>query len=313
VCSSDLPNSLPYEDASRSYEETIKHGGVMLGTLGVETSLNLFGVVPGVEMNVRNWQASSWEENGVNALEAPTSASGFPTHTPAFLTDAAWVIGGIPLKSNTEVEVSLVGTARFTGGSVLKGGLSYISSSFGSSIGFRLVFVSLFVERPGSDRAVPGKPEAREINVAPVLDAPLAPSALIRTGVSFPMFGAGISQEEASWVAGQLRTGMGKLRHYDVMREKDMEQIAYEPCGDADCGTRYGRALKLQAYVVSRLVKVGTGFALGVQMINVADGTVAASDSVSSASLEEMRGQIPVLLGRLTAPPPSPSPAPAAR
>jgi hypothetical protein len=117
------------------------------------------------------------------------------------------------------------------------------------------------------------------------------------------MFAAGISQEEAGWVAGQLRAGMGRLRGYDVLKEKDMEQLAFEPCGDADCGTRYARALKLQAYVVSRLEKVGTGFSLGVRIINVAEGTVAASDSVSAASLEELRGQIPVMLARLTKPP----------
>ena len=93
------------------------------------------------------------------------------------------------------------------------------------------------------------------------------------------------------------------MRSYDVMSEKDMEQLAYEPCGDADCGTRYARALKLQAYVVSRLEKAGSGFSLGVAMINVADGTVASSDSVSAASLEDLRGQIPVMLGRLTKPP----------
>ncbi|MEK7474029.1 MAG: hypothetical protein AAB152_00205 [Candidatus Coatesbacteria bacterium] len=297
------PNNLPFDDSNKVMDEVFKPGGVVFGTLGVETSMNLFGVVPGVEMNVRSWQAATWTENGTDPLKTPSSTSGYPTHTPAFLTDAAWVMGSLPLKANTEIEVALVGTARFGGGNVLKAGLSYISGSYGNSLGFRVTFVSLFTEKALSERGVPGKPEAREIEVAPVLDAPLAPSVLVKTGVSFPMFGAGISQEEAGWVAGQLRAGMGRLRQYDVMKEKDMEQLAFEPCGDADCGTRYARALKLQAYVVSRLEKAGSGFALGVAMINVADGTVAASDSVSAASLEELRGQIPVMLGRLTKPP----------
>jgi len=297
--------STPYDDASRSFADEIKPAGVALGTLGVETSLNLFGVVPAIEMNVRMYQAASWKENGRNVLD--TSTMSFPNLTPGFVTTGAWTVGSLPLKSNTEVEAALIGIARFKASDVLKFGVSYITSSFGNSIGFRVAFVSLFLERPQSDRGVPGRPEAREVEVSPVLDAPLAPAALVKTGVSFPMFGAGISQEEASWVAGQLRGGMRRLRGYDLMSEKDMEQLAYEPCGDADCGTRYARALKLQAYVVSRLEKSGSGFSLGVQMINVADGTVASSDSVSAASLEDLRGQIPAVLDRLTKPQAAPA------
>ncbi len=302
-------------DANRSFREVFTFGGVAAGTIGLETSLNLWGLVPGLECNVRSTQPATWKE-GVDGA-TPTDATapvvaykfGDQITTPAFLQSAAWSIAGLPLKANTEIEVGLSLSHRFGPGDQLKLGVTYITGGFGQSIGIKAAFVSLFLAKPESDRAVPGHAEAREVNVAPLLEAPLAPSSRIATAVTFPQAGAGVSQEEASWTAGQLRAGVRKLRGYDLFAEKDMEQLATAPCGNAECGTRYGRALRQVAVVVSRLEKSGAGFALGIQMINVADGTVAASDSVTASSLENLKSQIPAMLGRLVAPPPAPTPA----
>lgn len=306
--------AVPFWDANDKFEERITHGAVAAGTLGLETTLSFWGIVPALEVNVRQSQAATWKE-GVNgaapadATAAPTGSSPYPVHTTEFLRAGAWAVAGLPLKSNTEVEVGLLLAKRFGAGDQLRFGASYISSTFGNSLGLKVAFVSLFLEKPQSDRAVPGRAEAREVEVAPVLEAPLAPASRIGTGVSFPLMGKGISQEEAAWTAGQVRAAVKKLRGYDLFPEKDMEQLAYTPCGDAECGTRYGRALKLPAMVVSRLEKSGAGFALGVQMINVADGTVAASDAASAATLEELKGQIPALLEQLVRPPAPAAPA----
>ncbi len=302
------PNT-PFADANTFYKEDVKPGAVLFGTLGLETTLNVAGVTPAVEVNFRNFAAASWTENGKPGDAQPLATTPYPVMTPEFIRTGAWVGGNLPLKSNTEVEIGLVGTARMTGNDLLRVGVSYVSGGFGSSINFKVAFLSLFIEKPQSDTAVPGHTEAREIEVAPLLDAPLAATGRIVTGVTFPALGAGVSQEEASWAADRLREDVKKLRDYDLFPAKDMAQLAFDPCGDADCGTRFGRALRLQAVVVSRLEKTAVGYSLGVSFVNVADGTVAASDSVSAASLDALKPEIPVLLKRITAPPPRPGEA----
>ena len=314
----DYAPGLPYGDADLNFEESFTPGAIAGGTVGLETTLAFWGIVPGVEATFHQYAPAKWVETvGGVAVEPGSSTMNWPndhpTTTGGFLQNAMWSTAGLALKSNMEVEVGLLFSKRFGAGDQLKAGLSYLTSAFGTSLGVKVQFVSLFLERAQSEHGVPGHAEAREVEVSPVLEAPLAPATLIPTGVTFPQAGAGVSQEEASWTAAQLRAGVKKLRGYDLFPEKAMEQLATSPCGDAECGTRYGRALKLPAMVVARLEKAGAGFALGVQMINVADGTAAASDSVSAGSLEDLKTQIPALLQRLVAPAtPSPQPPPPA-
>ena len=299
--------TLRYDDSNKTFNEEITPGGIVFGTLGLEAGFSLWGVTPGLEVNLRSYQPATWEENGADgALGTPPDAY-YPVHTPGFLKTGAWAIGGLPLEATTEVEVLLQGTVRFAPADLLRVGVSYISGSFGRSIGFRASFVSLFLEKPRSDRAVPGKAEAREVNVAPVLEAPAMPASRVLTGVTYPQFGAGISQEEAGWVAGQLRAGVAKLNGYDLFPEKAMEQLALAPCGDSKCGTQYGRALRLPAIIVSKLDRTAAGYALSIGMIDVAAGTVAASKGVNAASLDDMKPLIPGLLDQLVARPAAPA------
>ncbi len=295
---------VPFGDANQAYAEEITPGGIVFATLGLETSLTLLGITPGLELNVRSYQPATWKENGADGIANPsgTTARPYPVHTPEFLTTGAWAVGGLPLKANTEIEVLLQGTVRFQPADLLRVGVSYITGTFGTSIGFRVSFVNLFMEKPQSDRAVPGKAEAREMEVAPVLEAPAAPASRVLTGVTYPMFGTGISQEEAGWVAGQLRAGVAKLRGYDLFPEKAMEQLAFAPCGDSRCGAQYGRALRLPAVVVSKLDRTAAGYALSIGMIDVAAGTVAASKGVNAASLDDLKPLIPDLLEKLVTP-----------
>lgn len=302
------PNTL-YEDAGTTYQEEIKPGAVILGTVGLETTLNLWGVVPALEVGFRNFAPATWTENGNPGDAQPLGTTPYPVMTPEFIRTGAWVVGNLPLKSNTEVEIGLVGTVRMQANDLLRIGVSYMSSAYGTSVNFKVAFLSLFVEKPPSDRVAPGQTEAREIEVSPLLAAPIAPTGRILTGVTFPVMGAGVSQEEAGWAADRLREQVKKLRDYDLFPAKDMAQLAFDPCGDADCGTRFGRALRLQAVVVSRLEKTAAGFSFGVQFVNVADGTVAATDSITAATLEALKPEIPVLLQRIVRPA---APAPAA-
>lgn len=300
---------VPYDDANRVFTEEITPGGIVFATLGVETSLNLLGVTPGLELNVRSYQPATWKENGADGALGTPAGAYYPVHTPGFVTTGAWAVGGLPLQANTEIEILLQGTVRFQPADLLRLGVSYVSGTFGSSIGFRVAFVSLFLEKPVSERAIPGKAEAREVDVAPVLEAPAAPASRVLTGVTYPQVGAGISQEEAGWVAGQLRAGVAKLKGYDLFPEKAMEQLAVAPCGDSRCGTQYGRALRLPAVIVSKLDRTTAGYALSIGMIDVAAGTVAASKGVNAASLDDLKPQIPGLLEQLV----TPAAAPAAR
>lgn len=298
---------VPYDDANKPFTEEITPGGIVFATLGIETSLNLLGVTPGLEFNLRSYQPATWKENGADGAAGTPVTSFYPVQTPEFLTTGAWAVGGLPLKANTEIEVLLQGTVRFQPADLLRLGVSYISGGFGHSIGFRVAFVSLFLEKPVSDRAIPGKAEAREVDVAPVLEAPAAPASRVLTGVTYPVFGAGISQEEAGWVAGQIRAAVARLKGYDLFPEKAMEQLAFTPCGDSRCGTQYGRALRLPAMVVSKIDRNASGYALSVGMIDVAAGTVAASKGVVAASLDDMKPLIPGLLQQLVTPAAAPA------
>jgi len=297
----DPPND-PFSDSYTTFTEEVKPGAVLFGTLGLETTINLWGVTPALEVSFRNWAPATWTENGKPGDAQPLAATQFPVMTPEFIRTGAWVAGNLPLKSQTEIEIGLVGSVRMQGNDLMRVGVSYISGSMGPAVAFKVAFLSLFVEKPQSETAIPGQAEAREIEVAPVLAAPIAATGRILTGVTFPAMGAGVSQEEAAWAADRLREQVKKMRDYDLFPAKDMAQLALDPCGDADCGTRFGRALRLQAVVVSRLEKTAIGYSLGISFINVADGTVAASDSVSAASLEALKPEIPVLLKRITTP-----------
>ncbi len=307
-----------YTDSNKKFDEEIKLGGTIQGTLGLKTTLNYFGVTPGIEVNFRKIQKASWKENGVDgtAPPQPFPASQYPTHTPEFLRYAAWAIGDLALKDNTEMGIGLVGTARIGTSDLIKFGVSYITNSFGPAIEFKIVFMSLFVEKPEDESVEPGDIRVKEVEFSPVLAAPPPPTGRIRIGVTLPAFGVGISQEELDWVVRRLRREMRRLRGYDLMSEKEMAQLASRPCGDVNCGTNFGRALNLQAMVVSRLYRVGDpqtpgsgGFALTVQLINVNDGTVSSSEAISATRLKDLKPQLPDLFQRMTeqAPPLSPT------
>ncbi len=301
----------PFADSDTSFKESFAARGIVLGTIGLETSLKLWGVSPGLEIGVRQYQAAAWTENGVKPLDpVPYSAvqEMKPNHPPEFLRTAAWTIGGVPLKNNTEIEAGITATWRIHANDVVKAGVSYLTNSFGGyAIGVKISFTNLWVEKTEEEmeRAAYGTVHAREVDVAPTLEAPAAPTGRIATGVTFPAFGAGVSQEEADWAGQRLRDGVKRLRGYDLFPAADMAQLGLEACGDAECGTRFGRALKLQAMVVSRLEKTATGFSLTATLVNVAEGTAASSDTIAGATLEEMRKLVPGLLDRLTNPAPA--------
>ncbi len=125
--------------------------------------------------------------------------------------------------------------------------------------------------------------------------------------MTLPAVSAGISEEEADWTARQLRDEIKGLRGYKLLAAGDMAQLASAHCGDSRCGAQFGRALDQQAMVVSRLDKVGDpnvpgsgGFALTVKMINVADGTVSSSETISAMRLDDLKPQLPDLFQRMT-------------
>jgi hypothetical protein len=304
-----------YTDTDRDYEEMIKPGGVIFGTLGLDTNLKLWGINPGLEVNFRQMQKAVWKENGVDGTlfnPSPTT-DGYPTHTPEFLRTAAWSVGNLPLKNNTEVEIALVATARMKSSETLKIWASYVSGTYGNSINVKFAYMTLFVEKPEDERLQKGELRVKEVEVAPVLEAPAAPSGNIRTAVAFPAGSPNMSLEEADWMGRQLRDAVKRQRGYDLVSEKEMAQLASEPCGDADCGARFGRALKVPAMVVSRLEKVGdpqdpaatTGFKLTVQLVGVDAGTAISSETIAGFKLDDLKTQLPGLLIRLTAPAPA--------
>jgi hypothetical protein len=301
--------TLRYADAARTYREEFSPGGIAQAVVGLETNLEVGGIVPGLEVTLRSFAPARWTENA-DPRAGTGQAIPYPNHPPRFLEAAAWHVAGLPLRSLTQLDLAAVFTKRFGESDVLRVTLGYASDSYSSSFGVRVGLVSLFVERPRSDRAAPGRPEALEIETAPVLEAPPPPpSGRIRTVVTATAPGAGVRAEEAAWTGGVLRSAMRALDGYDVLIEKAMEQLAYEPCGDAACGARFGRALRVQASLVSRLDRVPGGYLLVVQMIDPETGSVAASDSVTVPVLEDVRAQAPELLARLTRRPPASVPA----
>jgi len=306
-----------YADTDKPYAERIKPGGIILGTLGLDTNLNLWGVSPGIEVNFRQMQKAVWKENGVDGMlyDPDPKGYGYPTHTPEFIRTAAWSVGNLPLKNNTEVEIALVAVARMKASETLKFWASYVSGTYGNSIDVKLAYMTLFLEKPEDDKVVKGELKVREVEVAPVLEAPAAPMGRINTAVSFPLGTQGVSLEEADWMGRQLRDELKRQRGYELVTEKEMAQLSAEPCGDADCGARFGRALKVPAMVVSRLEKVGdpqnpsaaTGFKLSVMLVNVDAGTASSSETIAGFNLDDLKSQLPGLFARLTAPAPAAS------
>jgi hypothetical protein len=304
------PRPLPWEDSGRTFEEEIVRGGAVLLSLNLDTSLNWRGITPGFELGIRMHRPGTWTENGADAL-APQPVQGqrhAPTLSPGFLKVGAWAAGGLALEAVTEVEAGVAATWRTPGNDTVRAGLSFLSSAYGGAIGFKLSFTNLLIAKSEDQlvRESGGRLQAREVNVSPLLDAPAAPSGRILVGVTFPYFADGLTQEEADWTGQRLRDAVRRLRGYDLMEAPEMAQLAYEPCGNAECGARFGDALKLDAMIVSGLSKEGEGFLFQVALVNVADGTAAASDAVRGPSLESVKEQLPELLGRLTQPAPAP-------
>lgn len=298
-------NGKAASDSNTEYTEEFTPGGVLTGTLGLETTLDLWGVAPGMEITFRQYGKTKWSENGRDGL---LSTGGAPIHSAEFLNTSGWALGNIPFKATTEIEMALTGSARLKGSDSIKGGIVYVWNSYGSMIGAKINFTNLFeaISEEEQLRASGPGAKAMEMNVSPVFDAPPPPSGRILTGVTMPVAGAGVTEETNIWCAQELRKQMNKLGSYTVMSEKEMAQLADTPCGDADCGTRYGRALKQQAMVVGHLNAAGKGFTLTLKMIDCAAGKASSTASASGADLNGLRQAIPDLLKKLTSPPETP-------
>jgi hypothetical protein len=301
-------NNQVARDSSTVYAEEFTPGGVIAGTLALDTTLDLWGVAPGLEITFRQYGKTKWMENGVEGT-APTA--GAPIHSAEFLNSSAWALGNIPLKATTEIEMALTGTVKLKASDSIKGGIVYVWNSYGSMIGAKMTFTNLFESVSEEEQLRSSGPGAKamEMNVSPVFDAPPPPSGRIMTGVTTPVAGDGVTAETIAWAGKELRRQMGKVDGYAVMSEKEMAQLAETPCGGADCGANFGRVLKQQAMVVGRLEKAGKGFAMTLRMVDVAAGRTSSTASASGNSLDELRKAIPDLLKRLT----SPAAAPAAR
>jgi len=297
----------PAADSNTKFAEEFQPSGVLAGTLGLETTLDFYGVAPGMEITFRQYGKTKWTENGRDGL-APTGAQA-PVHTAEFLNTSGWALGNIPFKATTEIEMALTGSVKLKGSDSVKGGIVYIWNSYGSMIGAKMTFTNLFEAVSEEEQLRSSGPGAKamELNVSPVFDAPPPPSGRILVGVASPVVGAGVTEETNTYVAKELRKQMDRLGSYTVISERDMAQLADTPCGAADCGTSYGRALKQQAMVVGKLEKSGAGFALTLKMIDVTAGKTSSTASASGADLDSLRKAIPGLLQRLT----SPSEAPA--
>ena len=299
-------NNQPAADSNKEFVEEFQPGGVITGTLGLETTLDFFGIAPGMEITFRQFGKTKWTENGSDGLVA---SGGSPINTAEFFNTSGWALGNIPFKATTEIEMALTGNMKLKGSDSVKGGIVYVWNSYGSMIGFKMNFTNLFESVSEEDQLRSSGPGAKamEINVSPVFDAPPPPSGRILTGVTMPVAGAGVTEETNAWTVKELRKQVNGLGSYAVMSEKDMAQLANTPCGDADCGARFGRALRQQAMVVGKLEKSGAGFVLSLRMIDVAAGKTSSTASVAGASLDALRQAIPGLLQKLTAPTESPA------
>ena len=320
-----VPQGVRFSDSGTRFNEEVSPGGILLVTGGVEGSFNIFGVTPSVEFSFRQYSPAKWREKWndepwTEGTEQRTPPAGgtdpfYPVHTPGYATNAAWAIAGLPLKPVTETEVALLGTVRMRSSDVVRAGVSWIGSTYGSSIGVKVTFTNLFVERPEAADGRPGEVWAKEYEVSPILAAPPAPAGRVSVGVTFPqMLGSGLTEEEADWVAKALRIQFKGRRDYELLPVEGMAQLANEQCGDEECGARFGAALHVNGMLVSKLEKAPDGFTLSTKLVNVADATVSSSDAVKAADLEELGRLLPGVVDRLTAvaAPAAPQPAPAA-
>ena len=296
----------PYSDSSTEYSEVFQPSWILAGTLGMETTLDLFGVTPGFEITFRQYDKTKWTENGRDGLA--TTGAAAPIHTAEFLNTSGWALGNIPFKSTTELEFALTGSKKLKTNDLMKGGLFYIWNTYGSMIGFKFSFTNLFEAVSDEEQLRNEGPGAKalEVNNSPVFDAPPPPSGRILTAATTPVGGSGVSEETLVWTGKEIRRQLDKLSSYTVMSDKGMAQLADTPCGDAECGTRYGRALKQQAMVVGRLEKSGAGFVLTLKMIDVSTGKSASTASAAGKDLNTIREAIPGLLQKLTSPPEPP-------
>jgi hypothetical protein len=294
-------------DSKKEFTEEFTPGSILAGTLGLETNLNILGIAPGLEITFRQYGKTGWKENGEDGLKPP---AGEPVYTPEFLNSSGWVMGNIPFKATTEIEMALTGSLKLKANDAMKAGIVYVWNPYGSMIGAKMTFTNLFDSMSEEEmlrRSGPGA-KAMEMNVSPMIDAPAPPSGRILTGVAMPVAGTGVTEETVQWLTKELRNQMDKLGSYSVMSPGDMAQLADSPCAGADCGTRFGRALRQQAMVVSRIEKAGAaGYEITVKMVDVGAGTVSSSASLSEANLDAVRKAIPDLLKRLTAPAEAPA------
>jgi hypothetical protein len=315
-----ITQGIRFADSGTRFSEEITPGGILQVTAGVETSFNILGVTPSLEFGFRQYQPAKWrekwnDEEWADGLDQRTPSPGltvpfYPVHTPGYAGNAAWAMAGLPLKAVTETEVTLMGTVRMRSSDVVRAGVSWIGSTYGSSIGVKVTFTNLFVERPDADTAKPGEVRAREYEAAPILAAPQAPTGRVSVAVTFPqMLGSGLTEEEADWVGKALRIQFKGRREYDLIPVEGMAQLANEQCGDEECGARFGAALHVNGMLVSKLEKTAAGFTLATKLVNVADATASSSDTVKAADLEELGRLLPGVVDRLTAPPPAAAPA----
>lgn len=290
------------------FQENVKLGGTFQGTLGVQTSLDVWGISPAVELSLRRTGKATWTENGRDGAEFDSGAAHwYPTHAPEFLQAAAWSVGNLALRDNVEVEIGVVGSMKVRKQSeMVKFGVSYITNSFGQSVGFKVAYMSMFIARSKEEMPEPEGMRAEEVEVSPVLAAPAAPAGRVRIGIGFPTFSAGMSQEQAAWVKDRLRDELKRRRSYALLPEEKMAHLAYTPCGDSACGTQFGRALTLQGMIVCRLERIGdpanpatTGYAMTLQMINVANADISYTETVSAVSLQDLAPQIPGIVSRM--------------
>ncbi len=295
-----------YDDSTTTFREEFAPGGVIAGTLGVETSMNFWGMMPGIEVTFRQFMPTEWKENGRDGAE--TAGSVRPLLTSGYVKTAAWASGNVALESVTELEIALTASMRVTtgdkGNDMIKMGLVYVTNNYGNMIGAKATFTNLFEGRSDEEmaRMRGGGANAMEVQVSPVIDAPPAPTGRIETAVMLPSFGEGVTQEQAEWLANQVRDQLKRTGGYAVMPEKEMAQIAQEPCGGAECGVRFGRALKQQAMVVGNVGRTEAGVTLTLRMVSVGDGTVSSSASASASDVGALKSQLPQLLKKLTRP-----------
>ena len=298
----DYYNKVLFSDSGRTFEEEITSGSIISGRIGVETTLNFYGIIPAIELGYRRYAAAKWTENGMKGTEATLSAP--PGSTPEYISSAAWAIGSLPLKENTEVEFALFGTVRRKANDVIRAGLSYTSGTYGQSLGVRVTFSNLFLPSRDEDIiAVGGNVAVQEIEVSPVLEAPPAPSSRVALAVMLPVVSGAATGDEAAWIARQFRVQAKLSRNYRVMEERDMAQLANEPCATVESAARFGRALRQQALVIAKLDRAHAGYVLETKLVNVAEGTEYSTDLTAAPDFESLKKQIAEVFSRLTRPP----------